>query len=129
MKVNFLTLAAMALANIPGAAAAPADAPMGIEITERDGVTLIREVVCSKPQLRPAHNKRSMVPQRFNRLRSLMGASVSTRDAGSVSISVTAAPLAMEAAMHLNTEAALGAATTASPICIPNGESCVKWCL
>ncbi|EGX96247.1 hypothetical protein CCM_00902 [Cordyceps militaris CM01] len=44
MKVNFLTLAAMALANIPGAAAAPADAPMGIEITERDGVTLIREV-------------------------------------------------------------------------------------
>lgn len=44
MKNNFLATA-VALAAVSGAAANPAAAPMGVEITERDGVTLIREVV------------------------------------------------------------------------------------
>lgn len=46
MKTNFLTIAAVAFETISGAAVNPASLPMGIEITERDGMTLVREVVC-----------------------------------------------------------------------------------
>lgn len=46
MKTDFLTIATLAFATISGVAANPASLPMGVEITERDGVTLVREVVC-----------------------------------------------------------------------------------
>jgi hypothetical protein len=42
---NFMAIAALAFAIMSGAAANPASLPLGIEITERDGVTLVREVV------------------------------------------------------------------------------------
>lgn len=50
MKISFQTIAALAFATSRGAAANPASLPMGIEIVERDGVTLVREVVCHTPQ-------------------------------------------------------------------------------
>lgn len=46
MKTDFLTIAALALANAFGAAANPASLPLGVEVTERDGMTIVREVVC-----------------------------------------------------------------------------------
>lgn len=45
MKTNFLSIAVLAFATISGTAANPADKPMGVQVTERDGVTLVREVV------------------------------------------------------------------------------------
>lgn len=46
MKTNFLTITALAFASISSVLADPTNLPMGIEIIERDGVTLVREAVC-----------------------------------------------------------------------------------
>lgn len=46
MKTNFLAIAALAFATITGTAANSAGMPMGVQVEERDGITLVREVVC-----------------------------------------------------------------------------------
>lgn len=45
MKTNVLATAVLAFVTISGAAANPASLPMGVEVIEQDGVTLVREVV------------------------------------------------------------------------------------
>lgn len=47
MKTNVVTIAALALATVSGVSASPSNLPMGVEIIEQDGVTLVREAVSS----------------------------------------------------------------------------------
>ncbi|KAK2612757.1 hypothetical protein QQS21_001208 [Conoideocrella luteorostrata] len=100
MKTDFLTIvAALAFAAIPGASANPSPLPMGVEITERDGVTLVREV--------------KVVPLTIS-TDSLTTTSELKSDAESAFILAAVAPLVTEAAMVLSTEAAPGVEIIAS---------------
>ena len=106
-----MTIATLAFAAISGAAANPASLPMGIEIIERDGVTLVREVVRYTAFL----YHRNQWPQLTIPIDRHTSTLVWTCDAGSAFILAAAAQLAMAAAMLMSTEAALGVEITANP--------------
>ncbi|POR36801.1 Uncharacterized protein TPAR_03005 [Tolypocladium paradoxum] len=95
MKTNFLTIAALAFATISGAAANLAGLPMGVEITERDGMTLVREVSHEHPGVE-------------KRCREYV---------------------------HLGGRCTIGDGSCTccgnhcKSICVPDGETCEKWCL
>ncbi|KAG6009206.1 hypothetical protein E4U21_003059 [Claviceps maximensis] len=57
MKTNFLTMAGLAFAAVSGVAANIAALPMGVEVFERDGMTVVREVGV-RPPGRPLHDWR-----------------------------------------------------------------------
>lgn len=112
MKTNFLTTAAVAFATISGAAANPASLSMGIEITERDGMTLVREVVCYAAHIHHLPWKAVLLTRSIY---SLTNALDCTSDAGSVFILASAAPLATETVIIMSMEAALGVEVAANP--------------
>jgi hypothetical protein len=103
MKTAFFNIAALAFTAISGTIANPAPNGMAVDISERDGVLEVREVV-SRLTFRAGEfiiDVQSPVPRlAFN--------------AESVFISVVAAPLVMEAAMLLSMLVVAGVEITAS---------------
>ncbi|KND91879.1 hypothetical protein TOPH_03596 [Tolypocladium ophioglossoides CBS 100239] len=103
MKTNFLAIAALAFATISGAAANPAGLPMGVEITERDGMTLVREV---------SHEH--------------LGVEKRCRECVHLGGRCTIGDGSCYGAEH---GSCTWCGNHCKSICIPNGESCEKWCL
>ncbi|OAA53907.1 hypothetical protein SPI_09114 [Niveomyces insectorum RCEF 264] len=103
MKSNFLAIAALAFAAVSGAAATPASLPMGIEVTEQNGTTVVREV---------SHES--------------LGLEKRCRECKHTGEGCTIGDGSCYAREHAS---CTWCGNHCKSICIPDGDSCAKWCL